>query len=234
MVNVALSLSTKETPNITDTHWTLVPLYWALAGMVRVSTVVPSELTSEITRSLRISGKRSSSCVPLTLHKVWPPLVSHVKTADWFTKTVEFSGGRRISGVESHYREMAANFHVWVSGVKECSSSLPWATRGIEKLMSNTATTLSDDLIARSDLARMDYARAPPPQWWFDSRGRIPETNNHSILSGAWEGVLLCCAFKSTRVRTLAKMLQVHFLTTEHTNRVRPIWFQDHCRWLNS
>ena len=70
--------------------------------MVRVSTVVPSELTSEITRSLRISGKRSSLCVPLTLHEVVPTLVSHVKTAGWFRKTVVLSGGRRISGEMKH------------------------------------------------------------------------------------------------------------------------------------
>ena len=95
--------------------------------MVRVSTVVPSdvELTSETTRSTRISGKRISRCVPLTLQPVIPPFVSHVKTADWFTKTVVLSGARRISGVERNYRKMAANFHVWVSGVNECCSSEP-------------------------------------------------------------------------------------------------------------
>ena len=67
--------------------------------MVRVSTVVPAEVDiSETTRSLRMSGKRISRCVPLILHKVVPPLVSHVKTADWFRKTVAFSGAMRTSG----------------------------------------------------------------------------------------------------------------------------------------
>ena len=67
--------------------------------MVRVSTVVPAGVDiSETTRSLRMSGKRISRCVPLILHKVVPPLVSHVKTADWFRKTVVLSGAMRISG----------------------------------------------------------------------------------------------------------------------------------------
>ena len=99
MVNVALSLSTKATPNIPDRHWTLVPLYLALAGMVRVCTAVPSGVVlSETTRSLRMSGKRISRSVPLTLHEVIPPLVSHVKTAGWFRKTVVLLGAWRISG----------------------------------------------------------------------------------------------------------------------------------------
>ena len=99
MVNVALSLSTERPPNITDRHWTVVPLYWALAGMVRVSNVVPAEVDiSETFRSPGISFKRDSRCVPLILHRAMPPLVSHLKTADWFRKTVVLSGARRISG----------------------------------------------------------------------------------------------------------------------------------------
>ena len=72
-----------------------------------------------------MSGRKVARCVPLTSHTVMPPLVSQVKTDDLFRKTVVLSGGRRISGVERNYREMAANFHVWVSGVNECSSSVP-------------------------------------------------------------------------------------------------------------
>ena len=53
---------------------------------------------SETFRSPGISGKRISRCVPLTLHEVIPPFVSHVKTADWFIKTVVFSGAWTISG----------------------------------------------------------------------------------------------------------------------------------------
>ena len=81
---------------------TLVPLYWGLAGMVRVCTAVPSGVViSETTRSLRMSGKRISRCVPLILHKVVPPPVSHVKTAGWFRKTVVLSGEWRISGEDN-------------------------------------------------------------------------------------------------------------------------------------
>ena len=45
-----------------------------------------------------MSGKRISRSVPLTLHEVIPPLVSHVKTAGWFRKTVVLLGAWRISG----------------------------------------------------------------------------------------------------------------------------------------
>ena len=102
MVNVTLSLSALETSIITDRHRTLVPLYWALAGMVRVSTVVPSGVVySETTRSIRISDGKVDRCVPLTLHRVWPPPpVSHVKTAGLFRKTVVLLGAWRISGEE--------------------------------------------------------------------------------------------------------------------------------------
>ena len=102
MVNVALSLSTEGPRNITEAHWTLVPLYWGLAGMVRFCTELPSGvvISSERTRSLRMSGRKVDRCVPLTSHKVSPPLVSHVKTAGLFRKTVVFSGAWRISGEE--------------------------------------------------------------------------------------------------------------------------------------
>ena len=233
MVNVALSLSTKGPPNITDRHWTLVPLYWALAGMVRFCTELPSGvILSERTRSPRMSGKKISRCVPLTLHRVVPPLVTHVKTARWFRKTVVLSGERRISGVERNYWEMAANFHVWVSGVNEFSSSIPWATRGIGKLMSNTATALSDDLIAEQRTTN-GFTHAHLPEIKPETIKNEPATNGvlqgkplncwvrtiqNKILfySGAW-GVLLC--FQKHTCSCFRKILQVHFLIYNRTTR---------------
>ena len=107
MVNVALSLSTKGPPNITDRHWTTVPLYWGLAGMVRVCTECPSGVViSETTRSIRMSGRKVSRCVPLILHRVVPPPVSHVKTADWLRKTVVLSGAWRISGEDKQKQQL--------------------------------------------------------------------------------------------------------------------------------
>ena len=135
MVNVASSLSTKGPPILTVRHWTLVSLYWALAGMVRVSTVVPSGVViSEITRSLRISGTRISRWVPLTLHRMIPPLVSHAKTADWFRKTVVLSGAMRISGenIIAINNRFADN---------KGPSNQPWA---IADTVSNSAPTKPD------------------------------------------------------------------------------------------
>ena len=69
--------------------------------MVRFVTKTPSGVViSEVTRSRSMSGGNVSRCVPLTLHRVVPPLVLHVKTAGLFRKTVELSGAWRISGVE--------------------------------------------------------------------------------------------------------------------------------------
>ena len=45
-----------------------------------------------------MSSGRISRCVPLSLHEVIPPFVSHVKTADWFRKAVVLLGAWRISG----------------------------------------------------------------------------------------------------------------------------------------
>ena len=85
MVNVAFPLSTKETPGITDRHETLVPLYWALAGMVRVSTVVSSAVAFPAFLLFISFDPSPSNRVPLTFQPMAPPLVSHVNTADWFT-----------------------------------------------------------------------------------------------------------------------------------------------------
>ncbi|CAI8007194.1 hypothetical protein GBAR_LOCUS5099 [Geodia barretti] len=75
--------------------------------MVRFVTKTPSEVViSETTRSRSMLGRNISRCVPLTLHRVVPPLVSHVKTADWFRKTVVFPGAWRISGKDKqNYRQ---------------------------------------------------------------------------------------------------------------------------------
>ena len=95
---MAFSLSA-EPPNPSTIHWTLVPLYSALAGMVRTSTLLPSAvLDPKISRSLTISGGRSSNSVPLILQPERPSSVSHVNTADWPRKTVAFSGAWSISG----------------------------------------------------------------------------------------------------------------------------------------
>ena len=95
---MAFSLSA-EPPNPSTIHWTLVPLYLALAGMVSLSTLAPSAvLDPETRRSLCNSGGRSSSSVLLILQPERPPSVSHVNTADWPRKTVAFSGAWSISG----------------------------------------------------------------------------------------------------------------------------------------
>ena len=97
MIIVAFSLRSEPLSENTR-HWTLVPLYSALAGMVNSSTIVPSDvLVCETTRSLRILGGRLCSDIPFTLQPVRPPSVSHVNTAVWSRKTTVLSGAWSIS-----------------------------------------------------------------------------------------------------------------------------------------
>ena len=86
---VTFSLSVEDPLCDIAKHWNLVPLYSALAGMVKHWTVLPSGvLVTEIFTSLCISGGRSGYCVPLIFQSKRPPSVSHVNTADWSRKIV--------------------------------------------------------------------------------------------------------------------------------------------------
>ena len=82
--------------------------------MVRVSTVIPSLVLVTVEISARISGElcsNSSRSIPSINQPEIPPLVSHVKTADWCGNTVSFSGSRIISRIVIH-REIRKLFFV--------------------------------------------------------------------------------------------------------------------------
>ena len=95
--NVELVLLS-EPPYHTIPHWIIVLLYFSLAGMVSVKDEFsPSVIVGEILRSLCVSGRSFSIDVPFTFQLGVPSRVTHVNTADWFRKTVTFSGFWSIS-----------------------------------------------------------------------------------------------------------------------------------------
>ena len=83
-----------ESPPPSVTHCTLVPLYSALPGTVRVKISNPVSDVLSVTRSGCRSLGRS---VPFTLQWVAPRRVTQTNSASWCRSVVAFFGGLSIT-----------------------------------------------------------------------------------------------------------------------------------------